>query len=401
MNFNKIQIIENFGNGNKIINNIDYSASASFESNDRVNTSMMVESLTSVINNAVNDVKQNNLAEASALSAATNNLSVMGLTAKTFLLSNVTQVAETNVIETVSVEQKNVATIINTMDTSIQQQITKESNISDTINEINKNNQEALQASLDAIPPVPNVPKQDARKHVNSFFGGGNKTTNNIDVDYESSVKKMLDIDDSVKISENSNTKNELFNTITSANYSNCQINALAKNAITLLQIDAQETATITNISQTSKADVNLKCAFSQTNITNIANKMVTQISSTINNLYKGIQSKPDSTKYDFLHNLGAAISDQVISASGKVPPNYISSSQPASTQPSIIDSFSKNNNQILSATQPINNQQSSTQPVNNQQTPTNQQDNVYIYMVFGVIIFILLIALIIFILKK
>jgi hypothetical protein len=80
----------------------------------------------------------------------------------------------------------------------------------------------------------------------------------------------------------------------------------------------------VTNLNQTAQIDTNLNCAFSQKNISNLSNKIVNQISKTINNLYKAIATKPDPKKYEFLHNLSAAASDRVIGASKKVPPTYL-----------------------------------------------------------------------------
>jgi len=320
----KYNNIENFGIGNKTINNIDYTANASFESNDRVNTSMMVESLTSIINNAVNDVKQTNSSEAYALGASINTLVITGLSATNFILSGVDQIAGVKTNVDVDAAQKNVLTIINTLETNIQKQIIKNSNISDIINQINKNNENNLQASLDAIPKIPKVPKKKAQDQINALLGMGNTTTNNINVDYESYIKEILEIDDSFKVSDNNNIKNELLNTITNANYSTCKYEAIAQNAIALRNIGVTDTAQISNLSQTATIDTNIKCAFNQSSINNLSNKIVSQISTTINNLYKGIKNNPDPTKYNLLHYLSAAVSDKIIGSGEKIPDAFI-----------------------------------------------------------------------------
>jgi hypothetical protein len=381
------------GGDNTTTNNINYDASANFESNDRVDTSMMVESLSNIVNKAINDVEQNNSAEAEALSAATNNLSIMGLEAKNFILSNFTQIADSNVNMTVTAEQKNVATIMNAMETSIEKQITKESNTSEVINQINRNNEAALQAALDALPPVPNVPKPSASNSINRFLGFGNKTNNNINVDVENNIKKLLEIDDSFEISDNNNVSNELLNSLTGANYAQCKMDAYAANLIALYKINAKGDALITDIKQISTASTNLKCAFNQTNISNISNKIVSQITTTINNFYKAIKDNPDPQKYELLHHLGAAISDKIISA-GMEFPN--ASSLPEASTP-FISQEPPNNVQ-----EPPNNVQEP--PNNSQESPNNNQqpdNNIIIYVGVGIFIFVILIFLVIFMLNN
>ena len=397
MNFNNFYKIENFRNGDKTINNINYTASASFESNSRVNTSMMVDSLTNIINNSLNDVKQSNGAEALALGFATNTIGINDFTAKNFNFTGIKQDAHAIVNADVTVQQKNVSTIVNEMENSIQKNITKESNISNTINQINDDNQQALQESINAIPPIPNVPKPAASDHISNFFGIGNTTTNNISATYESSVKKMLEIDDSFTVSDNNNIKNDLLNYITTANYATCQTDATARNLTELINIEVEEDANI-SIEQISKAETNLKCAFNQTNISKIANKIVTQISTTINNLYEGIKKNPTPAKYDFLHHLGAAISDKVISASGTIPSTNQFSEQP-NTELSEQPNQQNQQNQQNQPNQPnqLNQQNQQNQP--NQSTqPTN---NTMIYIFVGIIIIIFVILILIFMMKK
>jgi len=404
--------IENFGKDNETINNINYDANASFESNTRVNTSMMVESLTNIINNAVNDVKQTNSAEASSFSSATNTISINNMTGKNFNLIGVNQNADAKATVDVDAEQKNVSTIVNAMESSIQKQITKESNISNIINEINDDNQKALQASIDAIPPIPNVPKPAANDHISSLFGVGNKTTNNINTTYESSVKKMLNIDDSFKVSDNNNIKNDLFNYITNANYAKCQADANAMNQIALNNMQIAGDVNIRSIQQTSKAETNLKCAFTQTNISNIANKIVNQISTTINNLYKGIQNKSvDPSKYDFLHNLGAAISDKAIGASGINPHGTQLSDTQTQEQSKQAEEQSKqaaeqSKQAAEQSKQAAEQKQLEQQKQVEQQNQSNQLNqlsntNIIIYIFVGIIVLLLIIMLIFIMTKK
>jgi hypothetical protein len=399
----KHKIIENFGIGNRTTNNINYSANASFESNDRVNTSMMVESIKSVVNNAVNNIKQNNSAQAAALGSAVNTLSLIGVSAKNVIIRNIKQNAEANVDVKMDAAQSNISTIVNSMDTSIQTQITKESDISTTINQINKSNQDALQASIDAIPPIPNVPKLNAMDQVNKFFGMGNTTTNNIDVNYESNIKKMLDIDDSIKISDSSNTKNELVNIVVNTNYGTCEANAIAQNIVQLYNTSVEDNILIDDVSQSARANINLSCAFNQSNINNISNKIVSHISTTINNLYKSIKDKPDPKKYDFLHHLGAAISDKIIGAS-QVPSsnNSLTPTQSSTKLPNLSTKPPTNpatnpetNPETNPATNPATNS-ATNQATNPETNPLITNQSTTIYIIFSVVCFIIFFMIII-----
>jgi hypothetical protein len=392
---------------NTTTNNIDYSASASFESNTRVNKSMMVESLTKIMNNAVNDVKQQNTAQAAALASAINTIAIMGGSAKNIIIKNITQNADANIDATIDTAQSNVSSIINTMVNSIEKQIIKEDNISDIINEIENANQENLQIAIDSIPPVPNIPTIPSKEHMKKLSGFGNKTTNNIDVDYENNIKKMLEIEDSFKVSDNNNLTNELVNTVVNTNYTNCQADIIAQNTIAVINQKVEENIIIDNVTQIGKANINLNCAFNQTNISNISNKIVNQISTTINNLYKGIQTNPTPEKYEFLHFLGAAVADKIVNAGNNTQPN---STQP-NTQPNTQQNNNQPNNNQQNNNQPNNNQQNNNQQNNNQQNNNqqnnnqqnnNQQNNnMIIYGIIGIIVFLFFIMIMIMINKK
>jgi hypothetical protein len=374
MYISKNNILENFGNTTKNI--IKYDASASFESNDRVNTSMMVASLNNIVNNAVNDVKQNNIAEAAALSTASNVISLYDSKGKNLVIRGNEQ--DANAITNAQIEsvQKNVSTIVNTMDTSIKKQITKVSDISNIIDNINKDNELKVQAALDKIPPVPNIPKPSAGELINNFFGSGNNNTNITKIDFESNLKKILNIDDSMQISDNNDINNELKNTVDSTNFSSCKVSADAANIIAVNNADIDNTINIANNKQKATAELNLDCVFNQSNISNISNKIVTKLSTSINNLYKGILTSPDSSKYELLHFLGGALSDKIIGAGGQIPNSY-----------NYIDDV------IYSTPPPTNTKKDIT-------TNTNNSNDNIIYIIVSVfcIIFILLVLVFIFI---
>jgi hypothetical protein len=392
----KNNILEKFGMGNKTVNNIKYDASASFESNDRVNTSMMVDALVSIINSAVNDVKQSNSAEAAALASASNVLSLNGITGKNLVIKNVVQNANADVTANIELAQKNVSTIINTMETSIVKNITKQSDVSNVINEINRSNETTLQAALDKIPSVPQVKKPTAGDIVNNFFGSGNTTKNNIKVEFETDIKKMLEIDDSFKISDDSNINNELVNTIGSTNYSNCEAEAAIANALALTNVNV-DNIIIDTISQTGKADLNLNCTFNQSNVSKLANKIVSQISSTVNNLYKGIEGKPDPSKYELLHHLGASLSDKIIGAGGKVPNNDGAVISPA---PGTIGAGLGTSSEVAPVAPPVVAPVVETpaapvaEPEKNSNNQSNKISNTTLYIIIGIVSFIILLLI-------
>jgi len=296
-----------------------YDNNPSFESNPRVNKPLMLQSLVNIINSALNNVKQNNVASAAALGASMNTLILIGLNATNLTIQNITQNANADVVAEVKSAQENVSNIINSMNNNISQKIINQSNISDAINQINNNNINALQAILNK-KSLGNY-NLDAGSLINAFFSGDPNSTKNLTPDMENNLKNLLGIDNSTQITSNSNTNNEIANAINNANYAGCNATAIANNTLALLNANVSGNITIDTITQNGKANLNLNCAFNQKSISNISNNIVNNISTTIDNLYKGANNK-DPTNYDLLDALGGAISDKIIGASGILPAN-------------------------------------------------------------------------------
>jgi hypothetical protein len=76
-------------------------------------------------------------------------------------------------------------------------------------------------------------------------------------INFESNLKKMLNIDDSIQISDNNDINNEIKNTIDSTNFSSCKINANAENIIAANNINVQNDINIAYNRQKSTAELN------------------------------------------------------------------------------------------------------------------------------------------------
>jgi hypothetical protein len=388
MNLNNINKIENFDT------NIDYTKTINFESNTSVNTQSIIKSINNIINKSKNDVLQNNTAALSALASAVNSFSLMNNTAKVISVTDVNMENQADAQITGDQNQTVINEVSESFEKSFNNQLNNEANDN---NNINKNNSKNLENIMNQLPLPPGIPKPGIMDQINAIVGlGTNKTKNNINADVNSSIKKMLSIDDSLNINLTNDVNNEINNTVKQTNFTSCAVAAMAKNNINIYESTAKNII-VDNVKQTAIANANLECSVNQENISKISNKIVTNISTYINNLYSAINSEPvlNPNKYEYLFHLSKAISDKIITAGNKdqTPPT---NQPPAETIPEPI--------QKQPEIQPEPIQEPEIQP---EPEPVIQPKKISFiesnkYLIGGFVIFvIILIILIIFILLK
>ena len=317
-----------------------------FENNQKIDRSMMVESITKLVNNISSDVVQKNSAIAASSAGASNTLRVSGVKCPTLTISGLRQGAVADNTTSVKTSQINKSKISNDISTTIDKTIEK---IGATdLGALQADNTKQLNDFMSAMPGYdPNKALDLASKCPDgkgSFISAGNKC--NVDSSYEldASIKQALDLDESFKINDQDDISNDIKTKLDQANFASCQANATASNAIIINDIicktkdiasRADKAASknrgleISDIEQQAVAKLYMTCVFDQQNVSEIANKITNKISKKYNQIYDAVQKKGAEKgqawlddKMNLVDTFAAAGIEKIMAAAGDLPPS-------------------------------------------------------------------------------
>ncbi len=355
----KPKIRENFalvGGGNSTSISDSTKVTKNFENNQKINRSMMVESITKLVNNVSSDVVQKNSSTAASAAGASNTLWLSGVNCDDVVISGVRQGAEAQNTTLVKSSQSNMSKISNEISTSIDKTIEKVGGTD--LAALQAENTKQLNEFMNAMPGYdPNKAQKLASQcpdDSGSLFSAGNSCKVNSSYELDASVKQALDLDESFKINDQDDISNEIKTKLEQANFASCQANASASNAIVLQDItcasmsaatkaqksqeaaDKGETLSaskrgrleISDIEQQAVAKLYMTCIFDQQNVSEIANKITNKIAKKYNQIYDAVAKKGEEKGKDWLDQkmkivdaLAAAGAEKIMAAAGDLPP--------------------------------------------------------------------------------
>ena len=286
-----------------------------FENNQKIDTSMVVNSLTKLINNVSNDVLQKNTSSATAAIGASNTIFISGIQCNTINISGIRQTSEADLETQVVSQQSNSSNVATNITSTIDKTIEKIGGLDLGALELANTNQ--LNDFMKSTPGYdPNKAQKLASKcpsDSGSLFSVGNKCNISTSYDLDSALKQKLELDDSFKINDPDDITNNIKNTIDQSNIAMCQSNASAENMIAIQEAmcitsnaaskapSSDGTFNFTNIEQKAVTNLYMSCIFNQSNTNNIANKMLTKISKKYNQIYDAVEQKAKSKGADGL----------------------------------------------------------------------------------------------------
>ncbi len=354
----KPKVVEGFlaSGGNKTSISDSTKVTKNFENNQKINRSMMVESITKLVNNVSSDVVQKNSSTAASAAGASNTLWLSGVNCDDVVISGVRQGAEAQNQTLVKSSQSNMSKISNEISTSIDKTIEKVGGTD--LAALQAENTKQLNDFMKAMPGYdPNKAQKLASKCPSgggSLISAGNKCDVSSSYELDASVKQALDLDESFKINDQDDISNDIKNKLEQANFASCQANASASNAIVLQDItcasmsaatkaqksqeaaDKGETLSaskrgrleISDIEQQAVAKLYMTCIFDQQNVSEIANKITNSISKKYNQIYDAVNKKAEGKdpawldeKMKILDAFAAAGVEQIRAAAGDLPP--------------------------------------------------------------------------------
>ena len=321
-----------------------------FENNQKINRSMMVESITKLVNNVSQDVMQNNTAAAAASAGASNTLILSNINCDQVEVSGINQTASANADVLVKSQQANTSKISSEISTTIDKTIEKVG--ATDLAGLQAENTKQLNDFMKAMPGFdPNKAQNMASSCPTgggSLISAGNKCDVKSSYELDASVKQSLDLDESFKINDQDDIANEIKTKIGQANFASCTANASSANAIILQSIQcgvmsavnsAAKTAraeesgkpkklTVTDIQQDAMSKLYMTCVFDQKNVSEIATKITNSISKKYNQIYDAVQKKAATkgpewlgNKMDLLDTFAAAGVEKIMAAAGDLPP--------------------------------------------------------------------------------
>ena len=323
-----------------------------FENNQKINRSMMVESISKLVNNVSQDVMQNNTAAAAASAGASNTLILSNINCDEVEVSGIDQSASANADVLVKSQQVNTSKISSEISTTIDKTIEKVG--ATDLAGLQAENTKQLNDFMKAMPGFdPNKAQNMASSCPTgggSLISAGNKCDVKSSYELDASVKQSLDLDESFKINDQDDIANEIKTKIGQANFASCTANASSANLIILQSIQcgvmsavnsAAKTAraeesgkpvkkklTVTDIQQNAMSKLYMTCVFDQKNVSEIATKITNSISKKYNQIYDAVQKKaaikgPEwlGNKMDLLDTFAAAGVEKIMAAAGDLPP--------------------------------------------------------------------------------
>ncbi len=350
-NYLKPRIVEHLiSGGNKTSIKDSTKVNKSFENNQKINRSMMVESVTKLVNNVANEVMQKNTSSAAAAAGASNTLMLTGINCDEIEISGISQKATATADVLVKSQQSNVSKISTELSTTIDK----------TIEKVGQTDLAALQAENtkqlnDFMKAMPGYDPDKAQKLASKcpkgggLLSAGNKCDVSTEYELNASVKQALDLDESFKINDQDDVSNDIKNKVEQANFASCQANATAANAIILQDIQCgvmsavnqakkeaaseasgkpvKKKLTISDVQQDAMSKLYMTCVFDQKNVSEIANKITNSITKKYNQIYDAVNKKGQEKgeewlkkKMDLLDTFTAAGVEQIMAAAGDLP---------------------------------------------------------------------------------
>ena len=348
---NYFNIKEHFAFDNTSIND-STKIKKSFETNNKIDRSMLVDSVTKLVNNVSSDVVQKNSATAASAVGASNTLWLSNVKCDDVVISGVRQNAQAISQTSMKSSQSNQSKISNDISTSIDKTIEKVG--STDVAAIEGENTKKLNEFMKATP---GYDPDKALKLAGECPGGGlfslgNSCAVNSSYELDASVKNALDLDESFKINDTDDISTEIKTKLEQANFASCSASASASNQIVLQDITCDSMAAmnkakkldetdkplskakrgkleISDIEQQAVGKLYMTCVFDQKNVSDIANKMVTKVAKKYNQIYDAIEKKGAEKgqawvdeKMKLADLLAAAGAEKVIGAAGNSDPS-------------------------------------------------------------------------------
>jgi hypothetical protein len=332
------------------------SVKKSFENNQNINHSMLVESITKLVNNVSSDVVQKNSTSAASAVGSSNIISISNIQCNEIEVSDIRQDSQATNQTQVTSSHSNISKISNDISSTIDKTIEKIGGVD--LATLQAENTKQLNDYMKATPGYdPDYALKlaaDGCPSSSSLISAANTCNVNSLYDLDGTVKQALDLDDSFKINDPDDISNDIKAKLEQTNFASCNAAASASNIVDFRNIQcgvmaaitkanrasklgdpdpdtlsetAKKRLLLTNVEQHAIAKLYMTCIFDQKNISDIANKIVIKIGKKYNQIYNAIEEKGANKgkawmddKMKLADLLAGAGAEKIIAAAGNLP---------------------------------------------------------------------------------
>lgn len=265
------------------------------EINETIDRSAVINSLTKLMSNVINEVTSENVSELAKSISLSNKINISKIKAKNVTLSNISQVGKIDTEVTGEFIQK--------IETKIRNDISKkiDDKISNVVDTSKKNNQES-DSNNSSGSSIGNVVGNivdtagDVMKEVLSLsIGNTTNIDNSINIDEES--KKNLKIDDSFKFKKNKESSDIIKNALDNKNLSKCAQSTNQTNELNFSDAELEGDLKVTNIEQIGAVKAVMKCAFNNEILNDLSTKILQDYITNVQNMIKSADEVAKKTK--------------------------------------------------------------------------------------------------------
>ena len=297
----KRNIIENFGitAGNKMNIKDTTTIKDLHEVEKNTDQSKVIKGMTSLLSSAITNAVNKNSADLLRSIAASNKISIKDAKAKSFNIPNVNQSNNISQETNANFVQQTTNKIMNDISNKLSEDIkTTVKQVMQNTKKQNENEKSSTTVSgmLDAITNVAGK-ALDTVGDIMSI-SVGNSTNKDTSKDISKDLKEKFNLNQSFKAEKNDSVSTQLQNILSSENLSKCAADTKATNEMEFAKLDIDGPINIDNIKQENIINDVMKCAFNQTVMNEIANKVLNDYNKLISDMIDNVDSSlDDSTK--------------------------------------------------------------------------------------------------------
>lgn len=279
---------------------------------DTINRELLNKAISTMFNNAANNVIQSNKALAISIAGASNTLSLNGIRCNNITISNINQSASSNNTTLSQTNQSNIINMSSSITSSYDNNILKSFDIKKYTSKNIDLLTSLLKVDLSNID-ISNIFSLSSQCGIIDIFNISNSCNNNA-YDLNTLIKKVLDIDDSFKIIDNDNAEQTINNIISNQNFGLCLAASTANNTTDIKNILCNN-FTLDKISQNAVTNLYMDCVFNQSNKTEILSSISSKILNRYNQIYNKIADLAVIKGLDYYNN-ACTIVDAFVNAS-------------------------------------------------------------------------------------
>jgi hypothetical protein len=272
------------------------------EVSKEIDQSKVINGITNMVSQAVNDVATKNSADLFRTIAVANKISVSGARGGSFTFSNIKQTVTADTQVKSEFVQSITSKIQNDMAAKLAEQIdmaTKQLDSEITkLSESSKSGSsvEGMLGKLATAAASLGGSIVDGIKETLSV-GIGNSVKEKKEVDISQGLKDRFKLDQSFKYEKTDDVSNAVSNILKAENLSKCASESTVANTVDLSQIDVTGDITISNLEQNAVVKDVMNCAFNQTVLTEIATKMFNSYDKLIQNMIENTRQSLSETE--------------------------------------------------------------------------------------------------------